>query len=114
MYGMIVAWGQWVVALLVTAVLLVPVFKVSPLFATIIPVGFAGGHGTAAGLSNAYQALGWSKGSDLGLASATVGTCIVIQSFLRAFNAASMIRSRFLYNSRGFASERRNKMWLGC
>ena len=32
-----------------------PVFGVSPLFATILPVGFAGGHGTAGGLTPTYK-----------------------------------------------------------
>ena len=32
-----------------------PVFGVSPLFATVLPVGFAGGHGTAGGLTQTYK-----------------------------------------------------------
>lgn len=73
MYGMVVAWGQWLVAILVTGALLIPMFNVHPLFASILPVGFAGGHGTAAGLTDTYKKLGMEDGGDYGLASATVG-----------------------------------------
>jgi len=73
MYGMLIAWGQWIVALVVTGALLIPAFGVSPLFATVLPVGFAGGHGTAGGLTPTYKALGFPNGGDFGLASATLG-----------------------------------------
>lgn len=72
-YGMMLAWSQWAVALFMTGIVLIPLFDVNPLFATLVPVGFAGGHGTAAGLATAYQELGWPQGSDFGLASATYG-----------------------------------------
>jgi Na+/glutamate symporter len=32
-----------------------PVFGVKPMFASILPVGFAGGHGTAGGLTETYK-----------------------------------------------------------
>ncbi|KAK3696719.1 hypothetical protein QZH41_013078 [Actinostola sp. cb2023] len=73
MYGMLIAWGQWFVALVVTGALLMPVFNVNPLFASILPIGFAGGHGTAGGLTNTYRKLGFENGGDFGLASATLG-----------------------------------------
>ncbi|EDO49714.1 predicted protein [Nematostella vectensis] len=73
MYGMLIAWGQWTVALVVTAALLIPVFDVSPLFASVLPIGFAGGHGTAGGLTQTYKKLGFENGGDFGLASATLG-----------------------------------------
>ncbi len=49
-YGQIVAWGQYVVGLGMVLVLLNPWFAVPALFGVIVPVGFEGGHGTAAGL----------------------------------------------------------------
>ncbi|KXJ19510.1 hypothetical protein AC249_AIPGENE1087 [Exaiptasia diaphana] len=50
-----------------------PVFNVQPLFASVLPIGFAGGHGTAGGLTNTYRKLGFENGGDFGLASATLG-----------------------------------------
>ena len=34
-----------------------PVFGVNKLFATVLPIGFAGGHGTAGGLTDTYKAV---------------------------------------------------------
>lgn len=73
MYGMVVAWGQFVMALLITAAVLIPVWGVNPMMALTIPVGFAGGHGTAAGLASSFETLGYPGGGDVGLATATVG-----------------------------------------
>ena len=42
-YGQIVAWGQYVVGLVVAIVLLTPVFGVPGAIGTILPVGFEGG-----------------------------------------------------------------------
>jgi len=72
-YGQIVAWGQYIVGLAVVVVILGPLLGTSPLFGVIVPVGFEGGHGTAGGLAESFRQLGWSEGTDYGLASATVG-----------------------------------------
>ncbi len=72
-YGQIVALGQYVVGLGVVLLVLGPLFGVPPLFGVIVPVGFEGGHGTAAGLESTFVRLGWAEGKDLGLASATIG-----------------------------------------
>ena len=58
MYGQLIAWGNWSVSCLVTGAILIPVFGVPPLFASMYAVGFEGGHGTAAGLAETYTALG--------------------------------------------------------
>ena len=72
-YGFFIAFGQWAVALGITLAIVVPIWKTDPLIATTIPVGFAGGHGTAGGLVETYKDLGFNAGSDLGLFTATVG-----------------------------------------
>ena len=72
-YGLFISWGQWAVALGVTLIAVVPIWNVNPLIATCIPVGFAGGHGTAGGLVETYTELGFPSGSDLGLLAATIG-----------------------------------------
>ena len=77
-YGQIVAWGQYVVGLGVAIVLLTPVFGVPGAIGTIIPVGFEGGHGTAAGLEPVFDAYAWPEGRDLALTSATCGVLFAI------------------------------------
>jgi len=72
-YGQIVAWGQYVVGIGLFLVLLGPVFGLPELFAGVLPVGFEGGHGTAAGMGPVFEELGWSAGRDLAMASATCG-----------------------------------------
>jgi len=72
-YGQTVAWGQYVVGVGLVLVLLGPVFGVPAMFGGVIPVGFEGGHGTAAGLADTFAELGWAEGKDFALASATAG-----------------------------------------
>ncbi len=72
-FGMVVGSGQYLVAMLVTVLLLIPLFDVPPIFATILEIGFAGGHGTAAGMQQVFTELGFPAGSALAQMSATVG-----------------------------------------
>lgn len=72
-YGQIVTFGEYIVGLGLVLLGLKYIFKISDLFGVIIPVGFEGGHGTAAGLRQTFTDLGWPQGTDLGLTSATVG-----------------------------------------
>jgi ESS family glutamate:Na+ symporter len=72
-YGQIVAWGQYVVGLGLTLVVLGPLFGMPAMFGAIIPVGFEGGHGTAAGLRDTFAELEWAAGGDFAQASATAG-----------------------------------------
>ncbi|WP_150460867.1 sodium/glutamate symporter [Nesterenkonia ebinurensis] len=50
-----------------------PFFNTNPLFSTIFEASWSGGHGTAAGMEEAYTALGWADGSSIALGSATFG-----------------------------------------
>ena len=58
---------------LLCALILVPMFGVNPQFAALVEIGFAGGHGTAGGMTAAFEALGWADGGTLGSTMATVG-----------------------------------------
>ena len=49
-FGVVAGMGQYFIALLVTVLLLVPLFGAHPLIACIVEIGFSGGHGTAAGM----------------------------------------------------------------
>ena len=76
-YGQIVAWGQYVVGIGLVLVVLAPMIGLAEparsMFGGILPVGFEGGHGTAAGMGPVFVERGWPEGKDLALASATCG-----------------------------------------
>jgi len=72
-YGQIVAWGQYVVSLGLFLFVLGRVWDLPNMFGAIVPVGFEGGHGTAAGLKGTFDRHGWAAGGDVALASATAG-----------------------------------------
>jgi len=67
------AMGQYVVGLLLTWLVLTPLFDAPALFACLIEVGFSGGHGTASAMTPVFQGLGFPAGAVLGQMSATVG-----------------------------------------
>lgn len=72
-FGQTLAWGQYVVGLLTTLLVLVPIFKVSPMAGALIEIGFEGGHGTAGGMQETVQELGFPDGGELAVGLATVG-----------------------------------------
>ena len=77
-YGQIVAWGQYAVCISATMFLLAPIFDVRAALGTLVPVGFEGGHGTAAGMEPVFDAYGWAEAMDLALTSATFGVLLSI------------------------------------
>ncbi|AMA08909.1 sodium/glutamate symporter [Picosynechococcus sp. PCC 73109] len=72
-FGQTLAWGQYVVGILVTLLILMPLFGVNPIAACLIEIGFEGGHGTAGGMAETFAELGFEAGADLALGIATVG-----------------------------------------
>jgi len=72
-HGQTLAWGQYVVGLLLAIFVIVPVWNGSPLSGALIEIGFEGGHGTAAGLGETFRDLGFADGADLALGLATIG-----------------------------------------
>ena len=64
---------QYAVPLLMAVFILVPVFHVPELFGVIVEAGWAGGHGTAAGMAAVYEEIGWLEGQSLAVTSATFG-----------------------------------------
>jgi len=72
-FGQSIAWGQYVVGIGITMLVLVPLFHVPPMFGALLEIGFEGGHGTAAGLGATFAEAGWAEGQDLALGVATVG-----------------------------------------
>lgn len=71
--GVALGSGQYVVGLLLAALLLVPLFSASPMVGALIEIGFEGGHGTAAGMRPVFEQLGFESGADLAVGVATVG-----------------------------------------
>ncbi len=95
-FGMIAGTGQYFFALLVTILILMPFFDVSPVFATILEIGFAGGHGTAAGMRGVFEQMGFPEGADLAQMSATVGIIIAVVGGIFYINIA--IRKGYCVN----------------
>jgi ESS family glutamate:Na+ symporter len=84
-YGQIVAWGQYAVAIGLWLVLLRWLWPNLPsMFAGVLPVGFEGGHGTAAGMAPVFAHHNWPEGKDFALTSATCGilSAIIVGTIL--------------------------------
>jgi glutamate:Na+ symporter, ESS family len=71
--GQTIAWGQYVVGLGLAMLVLGPVFGLPAVAGALIEIGFEGGHGTAAGMRGAFEAVGFEEGFDLAVAMATIG-----------------------------------------
>lgn len=71
--GVAMGSGQYVVGLLLAALVLVPLFAAEPMIGALIEMGFEGGHGTAAGMRPVLEDLGYAEGADLAVGIATVG-----------------------------------------
>jgi glutamate:Na+ symporter, ESS family len=72
-FGQTMAWGQYVIGILLTMLVLGPVFGLPAAAGALIEIGFEGGHGTAGGMGEAFDAAGWPEGQDLALGLATIG-----------------------------------------
>lgn len=107
-YGQIVAWGQYVVGIGVAILVLKPFFSMPGFFGTLIPVGFEGGHGTAAGLGKTFQTLNWSQGLDFALASATAGIVSAIIVGMILINWA--VRKNITKKAANFESRLKDNM----
>ena len=88
-YGWLVGMGQYMVGVGITVILLTPVFGVPAFFGCLLEIGFSGGHGTAAGMAEAFDQLGFAAGSDLGLMSATVGVISAVVFGMAMINMAA-------------------------
>jgi len=74
--GHVVSSGQYIIGILLTMLVLTPLFGVSPLAGALIEIAFVGGHGTAAGMAPTFEQLGYAEGADLSLGLATVGILV--------------------------------------
>lgn len=76
--GQILAWGQYVVGLGITGLVLIWFFDIPPAFGNLIEIGFQGGHGTVGGMRESFIAYDWEDGIALGLTVATIGMIVGI------------------------------------
>lgn len=72
-FGQTIAWGQYVVGLLLAITVLTPIFGLPHAAGALIEIGFEGGHGTAAGMAPVFEAFGFEDGLDIALGLSTVG-----------------------------------------
>lgn len=72
-FGQTLGWAQYVLGILLTMLVLGPVWGLPPAAGALIEIGFEGGHGTAAGMGAAFEAVGFPEGQDLALGLATIG-----------------------------------------
>ncbi len=72
-FGQTVAWGQYVVGILLAILVLSPVFGLPYMSGALIEIAFEGGHGTSAGLASTFEDVGFAEGADLALGLATIG-----------------------------------------
>ncbi|EXJ23221.1 Sodium/glutamate symporter [Alkalibacterium sp. AK22] len=84
--GQTVSWGQYVIGILLTLLVLTPLFGTNPLAGALIEISFVGGHGTAAGLANTFDSLGFSEGADLALGLATIGILVGVVAGILIIN----------------------------
>lgn len=79
-FGQTIAWGQYVVAGLLTLLVLIPVFGMPAITAAILEISFEGGHGTVAGMTPVFQDLSFEAGRQIatGLATASLVSALII------------------------------------
>ncbi len=84
--GQSMAWGQYVVGILLAIAVLQPVFGMNPAAGALIEIGFEGGHGTAAALESTFAEFDFAEGADLALGLATFGLVAGVLSGLAIIN----------------------------
>jgi glutamate:Na+ symporter, ESS family len=71
--------GQYAIAMAFGVLVLSPLFAdLPPGFAILLPLGFAGGHGTAAAVAPVLEQSGWEGALPLAYTSATVGVAFAV------------------------------------
>lgn len=72
-FGQTIAWGQYVVGIVLVLLVLIPFFDMHPSAAALIEISFQGGMGTATGLAPTFEEIGFADARDLGVGMATIG-----------------------------------------
>lgn len=79
-FGQTIAWGQYMMAGLLTLLVLAPLFGMPAITAALLEISFEGGHGTVAGMTPVFQDLNFEAGRQIatGLATASLVSALVI------------------------------------
>lgn len=85
-FGSTMAWGQYVIGIGLTMLVLTPLFGTNRLAGSLIEISFAGGHGTAAGLAPTFEQFGWAEGTDIALALATLSIFVAVITGIAIIN----------------------------
>lgn len=72
-FGWTMGWGQYVIGIGLAAFILAPFFGMPSMSGALIEIAFEGGHGTAAGMGETFEKMGFADGYDLSIGLATVG-----------------------------------------
>ena len=72
-FGSTLAWGQYVICISVTLLILVSLFQINLLVGALIEIAFEGGHATAVRMQETFASLNFPEEGDLALGLATVG-----------------------------------------
>lgn len=107
-FGQTVAWGQYVAAGIVTMLLLIPLFGMPAITASILEISFEGGHGTVAGMTPVFNDLHFEDGRQIATGLATASLLTALISGIILINWA---RRRGHISAGGPAAVARNKVY---
>lgn len=85
-FGSTIAWGMYVIGILLTLLVLTPLFGTPSIFGTLLEISFSGGHGTAAGLAPTFAELGQPGATNIALGLATLSIITAIVSGIAIIN----------------------------
>ena len=88
-YGYVGCFAQYAIPLLLSVVLLEPLFGTNSLFGTTFEEGWCGGHGTASGMLAVFEELGWPEGQSIAVTNATIGLLLGIFGGVILINIAA-------------------------
>lgn len=107
-FGQTIAWGQYMMAGLLTMLVLTPLFGMPIITAALLEISFEGGHGTVAGMTPVFSDLGFEAGRQIatGLATASLVSALVIGIILVNWG-----RRKGLVEERNVVNIARNKVY---
>ena len=110
-FGQTIAWGQYVLAGVVTLLVLIPIFGMPAFTAALLEISFEGGHGTVAGMTPVFEDLDFEAGRQIatGLATASLVTALIIgivlinwarrRGHLKEHNPITIARNKVYYHT---------------
>jgi ESS family glutamate:Na+ symporter len=110
-FGQTIAWGQYVVAGLLTLFVLMPIFGMPAITTALLEISFEGGHGTVAGMTPVFQDLDFEVGRQIatGLATASLVSALIIgviiinwgrrRGYIEEHNPVKIARNKVYYHT---------------